>query len=736
MDRRKFIILTGVGATSAGVLSACGHPEDKLIPALIPDDEYVPGVDYWKASACGMCAAGCGIIVRTREHKANKIEGNPLHPVNRGALCARGQAGLQLLYNPDRIRGPMRRTGERGSGQFEEITWDEAIKMLADKLREIKSQQRSQQVFFLTGGPINVDAHVALKCMDSYGARCAATWPQFNENQLQIAHIGAYGSEPIFDVANATYLLSFGARFLETWRSPVMYSLAYGEFRQAKNKPRGRFVQVEPRMSLTAANADEWIPARPGTEGAVALAIAQVMIREGLAKSTISPELVKSLESYAPEKTVGRTDVSADRLIRIAREFASSERPLAIAGGAATVSDGPDGIEWANFLNLLADNTNKKGGVITSANSAFDPFQEIGLHDRRRLGEIYISALHRVFDLPVNALLIHNVNPVYAAPAIFDKIREIPFIASFSSFIDETSQLADLILPDNTYLERWNLNYSLATNDSNVVSLTKPVITSAFNTRQTADVMLALSRELGGDVSASLPFASAEEIVRKAASNITKAVRGGASITPENEEEFWNTLTERGVWINSTDGNKEDQNKAQPSKTTSINLPPEWTSEEEKASQQSEYPLTILTYEHATLGDGSFANLPALQELPDPLTSVMWGSWVEINPQTAASLGIADGDVIEVTTPHGSVRAPAVIYPAIRPDVIAMPYGQGHTFYGRYANGKGANLAALNLPGDEGSSKPIVRAKVSKITSGSDQIRFGTMLPEHIHVKR
>ncbi|MEW6206759.1 MAG: molybdopterin-dependent oxidoreductase, partial [Acidobacteriota bacterium] len=140
MNRRKFIVLTGVGATSAGMLSACRHPEEKLIPALIPDDEYVPGIDYWKASACCLCDAGCGIIVRTREHRANKIEGNPAHPVNRGALCARGQAGLQLLYNPDRIRGPLKRTGERGAGQFEEITWDEAIKTLADKLREIKTQ--------------------------------------------------------------------------------------------------------------------------------------------------------------------------------------------------------------------------------------------------------------------------------------------------------------------------------------------------------------------------------------------------------------------------------------------------------------------------------------------------------------------------------------------------------------------------------------------------------------------
>src|SRR5262245_33147220 len=111
MKRREFIILTGAGAETITLLSACGHPENKLIPVFIPDDDYVPGLDYWKATSCSMCSAGCGILVRTREHKANKIEGNPVHPVNRGALCARGQAGIQVHYNPDRIRGPKKRTG-------------------------------------------------------------------------------------------------------------------------------------------------------------------------------------------------------------------------------------------------------------------------------------------------------------------------------------------------------------------------------------------------------------------------------------------------------------------------------------------------------------------------------------------------------------------------------------------------------------------------------------------------
>src|SRR5262245_49343882 len=282
MKRREFIILTSVGATSASLLSACGHPEEKLIPAFIPDEEFVPGIDYWKASTCGMCSAGCGILVRTREHKANKIEGNPLHPVNRGALCARGQAGLEVLYNPDRIKGPLKRIGERGEGKWQEISWEEGIRMLADELRKLEGS--SDKALFTTSDLRGVTTFVASRLMKAHGQAFAGGVGEETHQSLYpdllrgVVHRG----EAIPDIANATYLISFGARFLETWRSPVMYSRAYGEFRSSRGKARGRFVHVEPRMSLTAANADEWIPAIPGTEAVLALALVHVIAREGL----------------------------------------------------------------------------------------------------------------------------------------------------------------------------------------------------------------------------------------------------------------------------------------------------------------------------------------------------------------------------------------------------------------------------------------------------------------------
>ena len=705
MKRREFIILSGIGATSASLLSACGHPEEKLIPAFIPDDEYVPGIDYWKASTCGMCAAGCGIIVRTREHKANKIEGNPLHPVNRGALCARGQAGLEVLYNPDRIKGPMKRVGERGEGKWEEISWDEAIKTLADKLREIKAQGDAAKIAFATrcsDGLTGLAAELLASSLDPKMFLLS----EISRNTGAMSDVSGTGLPPfkIFDIANATYLFSLGARFLETWESPVRYSVAYGAFRGSRGKARGRFVHAEPRMSLTASNADEWLPAKPGSEQVLALAVAQVIVRENLIKGAPAPSFSKaSLDDYAPESSADITGLDAERVIRIAREFASSLRPLAIGDGEAVA-----------YLNRLAGNTNKPGGVLLAAGLHFDPLKslraKIALPAGTGFVPAWLIALSR--EAPkLSALLVHQWNPRFTLAPAAGFLEEIPLVASFSPFMDETTAAADLILPDHSFLEMWDLTASPIDERNVAVTTSQPVTRPESNTRQTADVLIALSREIGG-ASFSIPFESAEEMVRKAL----------AALNPSTADAGLQEVIERGFSITVAPNETGDYDSVS---SPTLKIP---TSSE---SSEASYPLRLLTYEHVALGEGELANLPALQELPDPMTSVMWGSWVEINPKTAAELGIADGDLVEVTTEHGSARVPAVVYPAIRPEVIALPYGQGHTAYGRYATSRGVNPAVLS-PGLEGS----VRARISKVGGKANLIRFGTDLSQQMEKKR
>ncbi len=732
MKRREFIILTGSGAASTTLLSGCGHPENTLIPALIPDETTIPGVDYWKAGTCALCPAACGIVVRTREHRASKIEGNPLHPVNRGALCARGQAGLQVLYNPDRIKSPMKRTGERGSGRFEPISWEEAIKTLAEKLNDIRSRNLNGSVVFSMGAALNVNRIAAEHFMDAYGSSRLVTTPLSGDDRA-VGYASAGGQAPVFDIANATYLLSFGARFLETWQSPVMYSLAYGDFRRGHGRKRGRFVMVEPRMSVTAANADEWAPAAVGSEGLFALAIAQVIVREKLVPNAAPPNLASgSLDDYAPEKTAAQIDVPAERIIRIAREFAEAERPLAICGGAATLDEDGENAKAIHFLNRLVGNLNKPGGVLQT--DRFDPIA--GLRPAKPANWTPLSGASGYKD-GGSALLIHGMNPAHFAPDLRDQIKAFGYIASFSPFLDETTELADLILPDHSYLESWDLYAAAARRTEKraesrelkvgtlpFASVASPVVPPEFDTKQTADVLIQVSRELGQ----TLPFESAEDFVKKAVPSVRKAMGQAAELT----EEEWSSLAETGVLLvehgAASSTAESDSAKAADEK---IAIGP--AIEENK---RDDYPLYILAYEHAALGHGEHANLPWLQELPDPMTTVIWGSWVEINPKTAAALRIKDGDLVEVRTPAGAATLPAVFYPGIRPDVIATPYGQGHTSFGQYAGGRGINPAQLGLAYGNGARSSDSRARVTIAGGESRLVRFGTSLPEKIDTPR
>ncbi|HKF55848.1 MAG TPA: molybdopterin-dependent oxidoreductase [Blastocatellia bacterium] len=786
MKRRDFIILTGAGATTAALLSACGHPENKLIPAFVPDDEYVPGLDYWKATACSMCNAGCGILVRTREHKANKIEGNPVHPANQGALCARGQAGLQVHYNPDRIRAPKKRIGERGSGQFADISWEEAIKTLVDRLREVKSGS----------GSIVLAAHNSDGITGLAAEHLAAALrtlrladDKYAGHQVEAeSYVESYGtrSQPVFDIAGSRYLLSFGARFLETWHSPVMYSLAFRRFRQPVTGSRGRFVHVEPRMSVTAANADDWLPAAPGTEGLVALAVAQVVTSQSLVPKPTAPSFLKEpLDNFSPERTSSLTGLPTQKVIRIAQDFARA-RGLAIGGGTASAgSNGVFNMLAINFLNSLVGNINRPGGVLLPSGSEFDPFFKW----RGSTSPEWLSLPEQLDPAKgaPQAILVHRANPVFAAPWLADSIKAAPFIASFSPFMDETTILADLILPDNSNFEGWDLRANLsipppesasvrqATLESSLanrmepgsdsaasaprvitsVTLSRPVLTTENDTRQTADVLIDVGKQLGVETSRSLPFGSAEETVKAAAAELQK-LRGripestwqskagegnqqpeasqpqessqtGAAQPDADAGQFWNKFLEAGVWIAAT----ANEGQASQPASSPTPKPSAGVLTATEPAQDLQYPLTLLAYEHPALGYGAEANLPWLQELPEPMTTVMWGSWIEINPKTAAAHSIEDGDLVEVRSPAGAVRAPALIYPPIHPDAVAMPYGQGHTAYGMYAEGRGANAAALSplLVRQPGQSETI-RVSISKVSGNASLIRFGTMLPE------
>ena len=686
-DLLQYIGAGGIGAVG-GVLygESIERPVELLVPQVVPPEDYSPGVATWYNTVCNQCSAGCGISVRIREGKAKKIEGNPVHPVSQGRLCARGQAGLNALYNPDRIRTPLRNAGQRGSGNFDEISWDEALTTVGSRIGRLRIEEKADRVRLLTG---RVRGH-----LDELFAQFISLLGSEHYQQYDFTYPGAllaankisFGTDrlPYYDIKNADYLLSFGADYLGTWISPVHHSLAYGHLRQGREHRRGKTVQVEPRMSLSGANADEWIAAQPGTEGLLALGIAHAMVSNGHYDGDDRDAWSNALQPYSLSRVSAETDVSEDEILRLAREFAASAASLAIAGGAtAAGTNAVASVVAVNALNHLAGNLSKPGGIIFNSEQAFSAAsrsRQAGLQ-----GAVELVEAMKAGDVEV--LLLHDTNPVFALPSSVgfrQALEKVPLIVALSNFRDETTEMADLILPTSTYLESWGDDVPDPGVGFPVASISQPVVMPLYGTLSVGDIILSLARQIGGELPIEMPWGTTEEFIKERWRE--EFEQQGSEQSDHEFEKFWQAALEAGVWGRPSAGSGDQLVPSGSSTMTAIADP---TSS--FAGDESEYPFVLHPFLTATFLDGRGANLPWLQELPDPMTSVVYGSWVELNPATADELAIKEGDVLEVETPAGSVRVPAVIFPAIKPGVVAMPVGQGHTAYGRYARDRGVN---------------------------------------------
>jgi menaquinone reductase, molybdopterin-binding-like subunit len=703
MDRRDFIKLTAITGTSA-TLASCGNPEHQLI-RFVPDDDVVPGVAEWKPSICSMCEAGCGITVRvmdadvetTRNGQAGvvtmavakKLEGDAKDPISRGGLCARGQASIQITYHPDRLTHPLKRSGARGSGAFAEITWDEAIATLTAQLDGLAAAKDQQALACVTRPHRGRRTALAAEFAKRFGAEAPIAFEPFADEVLRRANAISFGHHqlPTIDFARTRFAISFGADFLGTWNSPVAQSGAYATMRQGHPGIRGAFAQVESRMSLTGGSADEWVPVKPGTDGVLALGLAHVLIANKLrpADAGRAGAAIEGwgagLPDYTPAKVEALTGVSARRIERLARMLVDVQPAVAFIGGPALAhTNGLFHALAVNALNQLLGAVGQPGGVFFTPGYA--PAETRSLKP-----EMLASA---------KVLLLDEANPVFGAPKAWkmaDALAHIPFIASFGSFIDDSSVHADLILPDHSFLESWLDSTPESGSIDAAARSAGPVMKPLYQTRAMADVLIEVAGKLKTPI--ALPWKSAEEVSKSAAtpsapsasSNLPSAMKYAAPVF---------------------DG------------------------------EASQYPFHFLPYESLQFGDGSAAHLPWLQEMPDPLTSAMWSSWIEINPQTAERLQLAQGDLVDVTSSQGTLRAAVMIFPGIAPDLVAMPVGQGHETFTRYASGRGVNPIAILAPATDSETGALAwaatRVKIARAGDGDGRlIMFAGEMREHPH---
>jgi anaerobic selenocysteine-containing dehydrogenase len=698
MDRRSFIKLTAVTGTTA-TLAACssGSPENQLI-RFVPDDEIVPGIATFKPSVCPLCQSGCGLTVRVmdadvdtarmgqtgviRMNVAKKLEGNSAHPNNRGGLCARGQAAIQVTYHPDRITQPLKRKGNRGAGSYDAITWEAAIAELTGKLDALAGAGNQKALAALVRPGNSRRRALVDQFLARFGAPAPVAYELFGDEVLRQANARSFGVAqlPTIDLGRTQYAISFGADFLGMWGAPVAQQAAYGAMRQGRPGQRGSFVQVEARMSLTGANADEWVPAAPGTEGVLALGLANVIMSAKLRAAGDAGRAGAAIDGwsagladYTPEKVQAITGVQAARIERLARAFVERRPAVAFIGGAALAhTNGLFNALAVNALNALAGSVNQPGGLFFTP-QAYTP--------AARTLQPFAAAALAGSDVP-QVLLVDGANPVFTAPTAWkvrDALDKVPYIVSFSSFLDETGALADLILPDHSFLEGWTDALPESGSLQAVASVAGPVMRPLYQTRATGDVLLEVGRALAKPV--DLPWQTYDEMLKASFDGLPAAEGSDA----------WTAAQTQGGWW----GDLPAARQATPAVAAAGAVA--YAAAQFDGDPQ-QYPFHFLPYESTLFGDGATAHLPWLQEQPDPQTSAMWRSWIEINPSTAARLGIGQGDVVDVTSSQGTLRAPAHLSPGIAPDVIAMPAGQGHQMFTRYASGRGQSPVPLLAP--------------------------------------
>ncbi len=773
LGRRAFLQFAA-GAVGGTLLSP--------IPWQLMDDSAIWSQNWWwrpspergeitkAATTCLLCGGGCGIRARlVNKSRAILLEGNPGSPVNAGGICPLGAAGLQFIYAPYRITQPMKQTKKRGDVTgLQPISWEEALKELSGKLAQLKSEGKARTVAALTGQrPGSMDA-LWEQFFAAYGSSNLFRMPSPADSLELAADLTAGKSVPLaFALENAAYVLSFGADLIEGWGAPVRMQSAYALWRKEGNgKPPAKIVQVATRCSLTAAKADQWVAVAPGTEAALALGIAHVLVKENLYDSDFVKSNVFGFEDwtdaqgktrkgfkdlvlaadYAPEAVSKRTGVEAAKIRDLAKEFAAASNAVVVWGAGQGGLPG-NLYDDLSFIALNAlKGTFKAGGTVTLAPSVpLGPLPALAMDEAARRALVqqrldlqqspraplagnsvhaFLDAAAKGSPYPINLLMVHEANPAYSLPEtklFLEALAKVGTLVSFSSYMDETAQQADLILPNQMALERVDDAVGLPGVPYAFYAVATPILKAPAGTKHTGDVILGLAKDLRGGLAEALPWSDYKAYLQQRVEGLA-ASRKGMVADKEGKEpwkfqagdlleanykdgaDLWKKLAGGLCWLDApvdflqtldTPSGKLElavgalQARGLAGGADSVYLPR--FAQLTLSGDEKEYPLLLVSYRTMALAN---------EYLPNPpfMTKNLWDFvlkgkelFVEVNPQTAQALGMSEGTQAVLKTPQGEVSVRLHLSAGARPGTVFIPEGLGHTAYDRYIQDKGVN---------------------------------------------
>jgi molybdopterin-containing oxidoreductase family iron-sulfur binding subunit len=617
-SRRSFLKLAGF-TFAGGVLAGCQQSNlEKAIPHLIKPEELVPGVPLWYASTCAGCSAGCGVLVKTRDGRPIKLEGNPEHPISRGGLCAVGQASLLGLYDSQRLGAPL--------AHGKESTWEQVDAAIKAELEGIR--KRNGAVRFLTGTITSPTTNeLVRRFLSTFKDARHVVYDPVSSSALLDAHERTHGVRalPQFRLEKATTIVSLNADFLGTWLSPVEFTKAYRQGRSLQGTPPvfSYHTQFESRLSITGSNADERVSVSPVELAHVASRLLSLLTeRAGRRLPVAVPLLDERLERCTTE--------CVERLWR--------------TKGKSLVVCGVNDVAIQVVVNAINEVLGNYGSTIDLNRSSYQA-QGNDTDLAKLLDEIRSGN--------VSALFVDGVNPFYDLPGAQElaaACETIPLPVSFGERNDETAEHMHYVLPQPHELERWNDSEAIA----GIVSLTQPTIQPL---RPARPLMETISIWMG---------------TKESAYNLIRAEWERSIFKRQTREQsftqFWNKTLHDGFAI------VEPKRQA----VSSFNPAAVAESLRQLSTQSLQQKLFVELHASSTILDGRHAHNAWLQELPDPVTKIVWDNVASLSRKRAESLNLHEGDVVRLNREGGRViELPIHIQQGHQDDVISVSLGYG-----------------------------------------------------------
>lgn len=707
-SRRDFLVYSG--AAIAGV--TLGETGRRWLGRM---DERAAGwrdrgIETFAVSVCRECPAGCGIRVRLVDGVPVKIDGNPLCPIARGRLCAKGQAALESYFDPDRLLGPAHRITRGGPARWEPLPWKDAVALAADKIT--RAAGTPDGIVVVAADERGPEAEAWTRVWRAAGARLAWT-PQPTAVSLRprLRHLTGVEADPIFDIEHSSYVLSFGAPLADDWLSGVWAQRSFGRFRRGVASSRGRLVQIDGRRSATARKADEWLAVAPDRQSALAYGIASVLFRENRVDRERLASVAGNLGNfehqlltyYTPDNVASETGVPVVTILRMARELVATPRPLVIVEAGASVAL----VDAVLSLNVLIGAIDRRGGLFGRGD---DPLPE---------RDDAAAVLRDVAEgrLRPGVLVFADSSALRAlgGPNRPETLAErVPFVISFSPYVDEAAAIADVILPADVPLERWHAMVPAAALGAEVIPVAAPAVKRRLDTRDTGSLLHALAVAIGGPVEAACSWTSSEDLVRAEVKRLATAKRGTPFVTTY-ETEWMQQLESGGWWAQAADSDAAFSDSVLASggwvdpyfdtgqltealrggRSLSFPLPEALPSAQiagratgagaAAEPPDSRFPIALVAFQPAVAATSGNANLPALFELLGQPDGVPWSLWVEIGSELAERLDVQARTRVRLTSAHASLDVMAVRVEGMPAGVAALSIVPGAQTAGRWS---------------------------------------------------